>query len=671
VHEKGTQLGGGASGARGCGARRPPVAFRAGACRSSFSGAWLRHARFGEPPSAAAPLGTVSAVHRPAVACGACRASAPARRPAVACGVRRSRSAPATSGRLDGLLAGCEALLRGGASRGLPPLRMCPREIEASEAHSQGVARPAGAPLLVHCKARNSRALGSTRRDATGGRCVRGPWLRCQATAGRAAARRVARRFQRRRAPPRALRRTSGSGSDGGSVRIQPNEGRTTLRVGDLSTRKLGRDDKGGAAPESRDHRRVVATGLGSPPLSPVFQSRAHRRVVATELGHLHLSPSVLFTLTPRPNTEPHHTNPPLARRPATTVIPLSSVRDRFSGSDGGSVRIQPDEGRTTLRAGDLSTRKLGRDDKGGAAPESRAHRRVVATGLGSPPLSPVFQSRAHRRVVATELGHSHLSPSVLFSPAPRPNTEPHHTNPPLARRPATTVIPLSSVRDRFSGSDGGSVRIQPDEGRTTLRVGDLSTRKLGRDDKGGAAPESRDHRRVMATGLGSPPLSPVFQSRAHRRVVATGLGHSHLSPSVLVSPAPRPNTEPHHTNPPLARRPATTVIPLSSVRDRFSGSDGGSVRIQPDEGRTTLRAGDLSTRKLGRDDKGGAAPESRAHRRVVATGLGHSHLSPSVLVSPAPRPNTEPHHTNPPLARRPATTVIPLSSSETTRLVR
>jgi hypothetical protein len=48
-----------AFGARGCGARRPPVAFRAGACRSSFSGAWLRHARFGEPPSAAAPLGTV------------------------------------------------------------------------------------------------------------------------------------------------------------------------------------------------------------------------------------------------------------------------------------------------------------------------------------------------------------------------------------------------------------------------------------------------------------------------------------------------------------------------------------------------------------------------------------------------------------------------------------
>jgi hypothetical protein len=134
-----------------------------------------------------------------------------------------------------------------------------------------------------------------------------------------------------------------------------------------------------------------------------------------------------------------------------------------------------------------------------------------------------------------------------------------------------------------------------------------------------------------------------------------------------LLAPTPNHTTQIRHSH----ARPATTVIPLSSVRDRFSGSDGGSVRIQPDEGRTTLRAGDLSTRKLGRDDKGGAAPESRAHRRVVATGLGHSHLSPSVLVSPAPRPNTEPHHTNPPLARRPATTVIPLSSSETTRLVR
>ena len=50
--------------------------------------------------------------HRPAVALAALRASAPARRPAVACGVHFPRSVSATSGRLDGLLGGCDALLR-------------------------------------------------------------------------------------------------------------------------------------------------------------------------------------------------------------------------------------------------------------------------------------------------------------------------------------------------------------------------------------------------------------------------------------------------------------------------------------------------------------------------------------------------------------------------------
>jgi hypothetical protein len=97
----------------------------------------------------------------------------------------------------------------GGASRGLPPLRMCPREIEAPEAHSQGVARPTVAPFLVHSAARDSRVLRSTRRGAAGAWCVRGPWLRSQAAAGRFPARRVARRFQRRLAPLRGLRRTS------------------------------------------------------------------------------------------------------------------------------------------------------------------------------------------------------------------------------------------------------------------------------------------------------------------------------------------------------------------------------------------------------------------------------------------------------------------------------
>jgi hypothetical protein len=94
-------------------------------------------------------------------------------------------------------------------SRGLPPLRMCPREIEAPEAHSQGVARPTVAPFLVHSGARDSRALRSTRMGAAGAWCVRGPWLRCQATAGCPSVADVPLPFQRRLAPPRALRRTS------------------------------------------------------------------------------------------------------------------------------------------------------------------------------------------------------------------------------------------------------------------------------------------------------------------------------------------------------------------------------------------------------------------------------------------------------------------------------
>jgi hypothetical protein len=168
--------------------------------------------------------GSVSPLHRPAVAFGACRASAPARRPAVAgralhprghLGHRRASRRPAWS---------LQPTSPSRASRGLPPLRMCPHEIEAPAAHSQGVARPTVASLLVHCKARNSRALGSARRDATGERCVRGPWLRCQATAGRAAGGGVSLLFQRRLAPPRALRRTSlGSSAPGhGSPRHRP-----------------------------------------------------------------------------------------------------------------------------------------------------------------------------------------------------------------------------------------------------------------------------------------------------------------------------------------------------------------------------------------------------------------------------------------------------------------
>jgi hypothetical protein len=67
-----------------------------------------------------------SPLHRPSVTFGARRASVPARRPAVAGGVRRPRSITATSGRLDGLLGGCDALLRhaipGGARHGIVPI---------------------------------------------------------------------------------------------------------------------------------------------------------------------------------------------------------------------------------------------------------------------------------------------------------------------------------------------------------------------------------------------------------------------------------------------------------------------------------------------------------------------------------------------------------------------
>jgi hypothetical protein len=49
------------------------------------------------------------------------------------------------------------------ASRGLPPLRMCPGEFEALAAHSQGVARPTVAPFLVLPGARESRAPRGTR----------------------------------------------------------------------------------------------------------------------------------------------------------------------------------------------------------------------------------------------------------------------------------------------------------------------------------------------------------------------------------------------------------------------------------------------------------------------------------------------------------------------------
>jgi hypothetical protein len=86
--------------------------------------------------------------HRPAVAFGARRASAPARRPAVACGVRFPRSVSATSGRLDGLLGGCDALLRE-ATKAFSVSRV--REPGTAERESAAVARRAtgGCPAPV------------------------------------------------------------------------------------------------------------------------------------------------------------------------------------------------------------------------------------------------------------------------------------------------------------------------------------------------------------------------------------------------------------------------------------------------------------------------------------------------------------------------------------------
>jgi hypothetical protein len=65
-------------------------------------------------------FGAGSSIHRPSVAFGARRASAPARRPAVARVGRLTRAVVATSGRLDGLLAGCDALLREAIPGGAP-----------------------------------------------------------------------------------------------------------------------------------------------------------------------------------------------------------------------------------------------------------------------------------------------------------------------------------------------------------------------------------------------------------------------------------------------------------------------------------------------------------------------------------------------------------------------
>jgi hypothetical protein len=103
-----------------------------------------------------------SPLHRPAVAFGACRASAPARRPAVAWCVQRPHAGSATSGRLDGLLGGCDALLRHGIP-GEPHTVLCPSKLERWR-HNTVYCTPADARVLVLRGARESRTPRSTSR---------------------------------------------------------------------------------------------------------------------------------------------------------------------------------------------------------------------------------------------------------------------------------------------------------------------------------------------------------------------------------------------------------------------------------------------------------------------------------------------------------------------------
>jgi hypothetical protein len=89
----------------------------------------------------------------------------------------------------------------------------------------------------------------------------RGPRERCQATAGRSPVRRFARTPWRRLAPPRAFRRTSGSGSV---------SGKDSDSVFSRDAFLEFRDGAGvGRRGQSRADRCVVAFGFGLPELSP------------------------------------------------------------------------------------------------------------------------------------------------------------------------------------------------------------------------------------------------------------------------------------------------------------------------------------------------------------------------------------------------------------------
>jgi hypothetical protein len=115
-----------------------PVAFRSPVCRFFFSDDWLRHARFGEPRSAAAPLGTflrcTGLPSRSALIAPPLRLAALRWREASFILVQ-SRPPP-------GVSTACLVVVTRFSGRPfprVPPLRMCPSMLEASAAHSQGL----------------------------------------------------------------------------------------------------------------------------------------------------------------------------------------------------------------------------------------------------------------------------------------------------------------------------------------------------------------------------------------------------------------------------------------------------------------------------------------------------------------------------------------------------
>jgi hypothetical protein len=127
----------------------------------------------------------------------------------------------------------------------------------------------------------------------------RGPRERCQATAGRSPVRRFARTPWRRLAPPRAFRRTSGSGSvsgkdsDSASGSGRGRDRDSASDSGSVFSRDAFLEFRDGAGVgrrgQSRADRCVVAFGFGLPELSPFDFS------LVAEIRFGALSPGVDF----------------------------------------------------------------------------------------------------------------------------------------------------------------------------------------------------------------------------------------------------------------------------------------------------------------------------------------------------------------------------------------